>query len=179
MHRWIFAINVAIFFVLAASLVFFFTQKQGFLNSITQANKQSPAASPSPTGVQKAATPTAQVITSKDTQSAIIKYTNSTDRQFLEPFMAKNVSVILYATDCCQPMSPKDAIKQIDYINKGMPFTFDQKKEEIVSLKAKNPQFSNTFIGISQTGEQAIIYAIGAGTNLIESVQMSVSWKLY
>jgi len=93
--------------------------------------------------------------------------------------MVNKVPFILYATDCCQLMTPKEVVIQMDYINEGMPFTFDQKNPTILNLKAKNPQFSDTFIGISQTQQQAAIFTINTKTNLIESIQLSVSWKLY
>lgn len=118
-------------------------------------------------------------LTTGDTQQAIIKTTNGTDRSKLTPYFNNQVNVSLYATECCQPMSPQDAIEQLSYINEGIPFTFDQKNKDILNLKAKNPQLAVAFVGISQTKEHLLAFTIDELTYKITGIEMSVSWKLY
>jgi len=182
-NRKIIYVNFAIIGILALGLIYLLFQNQKILESIVPINNlkndtsELPQPTPTPSSTHPSASP--KTMSLADTQIAILEHTNNTNRSTFKEFLSKEVSVTLYATDCCQPMTALEAIKQLDYINEGMPITFDQNNTTIVNLKAKNLQLTGTYMGISQTKEHMVTYKINSVTNLIESIQMSVSWKLY
>lgn len=108
-------------------------------------------ASPKASGLT--VSPSPESLTLTITQAKILEFSNTTNRNAFEKYFAKNVIVTIYSSDCCQPMSAAEAIKKLDYINEGMPVTFDQNNTTIVNLKAKNEQLVGTYMGISQTKE--------------------------
>ena len=92
--------------------------------------------------------------------------------------MTNPVHVILEATECCGEITPQEAADNMDYINDGIPFDFNQNSEIIKTLKEKNPQLANLFIGVSQNKEHMIAFGINA-QNKIDYILMAVTWKLY
>lgn len=181
MNKTIVILLVLIILNLTLGLGYFIFLNQKNLNSKTEANApttQQPEtlASPSPSGLK--VSPSPEAITLASTQAKILELSNTTNRATFEKYFAKTVNVTIYASDCCQSMPTVDAIKKLEYINEGMPITFDQNNTTIVNLKAKNEQLAGTYMGLSQTKEQVVAYKINPVTNLIESVFMSVSWKL-
>lgn len=183
MNRKLIYINFAVIALLALGLVYLVFQNDRIMDNIAPSTveraEQSQSPQPSPEFPVQTPNPSPKTLTLQDTQAAILDLTNDTAREPLKEYMAEQISVLLYATECCQPMSKTDAIEQIDYINEGLPITFDQNNTTIVNLKAKNPQLANTYIGISQTKEHSIAFTIDPATNKITKIKMSVSWKLY
>ncbi len=148
-------------------------------NGQTTNSSQQPSSSSSPTSTTKT-NQSPKGITQKDTQNAIIAAMNKEDRSALLPFFQKtDVAFALYASDCCPPQSAEDALKQLVFVNAGMPLTFDQENTAIKNLKTKNPQIADSFIGISTTNEYLVAFTIDDKTHLIKAIQMSVSYKLY
>ena len=75
-------------------------------------------------------------------------------------------------------MMPVEAVDQMSYIKNGIPMDFDQTNPIIVSLKSKNPQLAETFIGLSKNDEHLAAFTLDT-QNKISAIQLSVSWKLY
>lgn len=169
--------------IVAGASVFLYikyTSPSASQNSNPQIAERSPQpASSASTEPKLSPTPTTG-ITLKDTQNAINATINKEDRSPLLPFFQKtDVAFALYASDCCPPQSAQDAIKQLVYIDAGLPMTFNQENAIIKNLKAKNPQLSESFVGISTTNEHLLAFTIDDKTHLIKAIQMSVSYKLY
>lgn len=92
--------------------------------------------------------------------------------------MTDPVNLILQATECCGPRTPDEAVNQMSYINEGIPFDFNQESETTKSLKAKNPELAEKYIGISTGTEHLIAFGIN-NQNKISDIRISVSWKLF
>src|SRR4030043_913928 len=88
------------------------------------------------------------------------------------------IDFIIMSSECCGPITPEEAVDQLKYVNSGLPLDFNQDTQLIKNLKRKNPQLTDTFIGISKTQEQLAAFTIDS-QNRISQVQVSVSWKLY
>lgn len=173
-------ILIVIVVLLVAALVYFIFQNQRLIGKLS--SSPSPisqvAASPidSPT-ISPKISPSPQ-ITKEQLQENIKASVNSGNFAALASYMTDPVEVILQATECCGPLSPKEAESQMDYINNGKPFNFDQNSLTISNLKAKNAELAGKFIGISQNTEHLIAFGIN-NQNQITDIRMSVSWKLY
>lgn len=128
---------------------------------------QSPSPSPSPKQ------------TIAEIQENIIASINSGNTAALATYMTKpKVNFSLMSTECCEPQTPDEAVNQLSYISEGIPLDFNQQADLVKTLKAKNPQLANTFMGISKTGEQLAAFTID-NQNRISGVQLAVTWKLY
>lgn len=177
---------IAILVILTVGIGYFIFQNQKLIKNLnkeqrldTSYQSPSPIKSPEEQPKNSPSQPSSKQLTLEETREAITTYTNLKKHEGLIPFMVKpNISVVLYASECCQPMTPVDATKQLDYINEGIPFDFNQTTDRVKNLKAKNPQLENTYIGISKDKEYLIAYTLD-NNNLISKFEMSVSWKLY
>ena len=166
--------------ILIATVVYFALQNQELL-------KRLPSASPSPLATQlttpTSSPPTASPIptttlTLGELQENITDAINSQNTAALATYMTNPIQVILQATECCGPQTPTEAASQLAYIKEGLPFDFNQDSEIIKNLKTKNPELAGQFIGLSKSKEHLIAFSINAQTK-IDSIRMSVSWKLF
>lgn len=88
------------------------------------------------------------------------------------------IGITYMSSECCQPQSAQEAVKQLDYIKAGIPLDFDQNSAEIKNLKSKNPQLADAYVGISKTTEHLAAFFID-NDNKISAIQFAISWKLY
>ena len=167
--------------IFLATTIYLIIQNQKLIGQLTnQTPISSPTAisqSPSPVEPTASFSPS-PILTLAVTQDAIEVNINSKNYQGLALYMTNPLDVVLQATECCGEQTPSEAISQMDYINNGVPFDFDQELPTIKNLKAKNPELSDKFIGISKGKEHMIAFKINS-QNKISSIRMSVSWKLF
>ncbi len=64
------------------------------------------------------------------------------------------------------------------YLDDGIPMDFNQDSTIIKSIKNKNPQLADKYIGISLSKEQLVAFTIDP-QNHISAILMAVTWKLY
>lgn len=117
--------------------------------------------------------------TRKEIEKTIETNTNTQNYEGLKELMTiPTVNFTIYASECCQPQTPQEAIDQIKYIDDGAPFFFDQTTDIVKNLKAKNPSLANTYIGVSKDQEHMVAFTLD-NQNQITKIEVSVSWKLY
>ena len=93
--------------------------------------------------------------------------------------MTDPVTVILYATECCGPRPPAQAALDMQYLDDGAPYTFDQTQATIVDLKAKDPtNFGGTYVGLSQGSEKGVALTINAADK-ITKIFILASYKFF
>jgi len=178
MNKLLVSAVAIIILALVAGLGYFIFQNQKLISRLSPSPQTSSLAQ-SPQTQTQSPSPTAKKITTKDIQEQITASVNSKNYQALAGYITlPKVNFSLMSTECCEPMTPDEAAAQMDYIAGGEPFTFDQQNPTIVSLKAKNPQLAQSFIGLSTGGEQLASFTIDAN-NKISSIKLSVSYKLY
>ena len=129
----------------------------------------SPSPSPSPS-------PKHSVLEVQENIEAAI---NSQNTQALVGYMQKpKVNFIIMSSSCCEPMTPDDAVFQLDYAKEGVPFDFNQNTTLVKNLKSKNERLANAYIGISKSKEYLVAFTLNSD-NQITQVEVSVSYKLY
>lgn len=136
-------------------------------SSAQQLPTPSPSQSPSPQASQKQVKENIQAAINSKNFAAISTYTTT-----------PKVNVSLMSSECCQPQTPDEAVKQIEYIKDGVPMDFNQENPTIKNLKAKNPELADAFIGISQNKEQLAAFKFD-DRNKISWIQLAITWKLY
>lgn len=126
---------------------------------------------PTPTS-SPSATPNAQA-DDETIQSAI----ESKNYAALEQEMTDNVSVTLYASECCGPVTKTQAIKQLDYLNEAkLPWNWNQESEVIKQVKTEHPTtFGKGTVGIADN-EYVVSYEVINGK--INALYISASYKL-
>lgn len=135
-------------------------------------------ATPSPLQEQESSKPT-NINSRAQTENAIITNINSKNFQGLSAYMKEGEIGITYmSSECCLPQNAQEALKQLNYINTGIPLNFNQNSPEIKNLKTKNPQLVEAYIGISNSTEHLAAFYID-NNNKISAIQLAVSWKLY
>ena len=182
MNKTIIAALVIIILILAGGLGYFIFQNQTLLSQKTASPTPSstiyyepPREIPSPIPSNDA-TPK---ITLKQLQENIQASVNSKNYQALATYMKQpKVNFSLMSTECCEPQTPDKAAGQMSYIESGIPLDFNQEADLIKTLKSKNPQLTQTFIGISKSGEQLAAFTINSD-NKITAIQLSVCYNLY
>lgn len=131
-----------------------------------EVSQPSPSSSPSPK------------LTLKLLQENISAGLNSQNYQALSTYMTNPVNLSLMSTECCQPQTPDEAAKQLEYVKDAEPFDFNQQNPIIKNLKSKNSQLAQAFIGLSTGGEKLAAFTIDTN-NKISAIQLSISYKLY
>lgn len=154
-----------------------------FQNNKLQRETTEPSSSPQASSAQisnSSSSPAAKSQpTRKDTEKSIETNVNTQNYEGLINLMTKpTVNFTIYASECCQPQTPQEAIDQLKYVDEGTPFLFDQTTNTVKNLKAKNPNLANTYIGISKSKEHMIAFTIDKD-NMISKIEVSVTWKLY
>jgi hypothetical protein len=153
----------------------------GYLYFQNRKLSQKPSASPDPSP-QAQSSPLSSPTSSPakiNIREQIEAAVNSKNYAALEGYMTTpTVNFALMSSECCEPQTPKDAVEQLDYISAGVPFDFNQQNATILNLKAKNPELTNAYLGISKTGEHSAAFTID-NQNKISGIHLSVSWKLY
>jgi len=95
----------------------------------------------------------------------------------LSAYMTNPVSVRIEATECCQPMTPDDAVDELKYLNNTKGTWNFEKDEVIAGLEASFPEsYGNAVIGVSSDN-----YLVGFqlnSQNFISKISMSASYKL-
>ena len=183
MNKGLTAGLIAIIILLIASVGYFIYQNQKILKDLS-GQKQSQQTPQATTQVSSKPAPSPTPLPSPSftllgTQSAIKSHLNSKDYKGLIPYMTSPaVDFSLMSTECCPEQSQQEAATQMSYIENGLPLDFDQNNPQIKTLKDKNAQLKNTFIGISTAGEHLAAFTINS-ENKISKIQLSVSWKLY
>lgn len=177
MNKTLIVAFVIIILLLAGGLGYFIYQNQKL---ISQTAAPSPLASAATQQSAATATPkpTLSPSPASNVKGQIEAALNSKNYAALASYMINPISAALMSTECCQPMTPAEAAKQLEYVKGAEPFDFNQQNSTIVSLKAKNPQLADTFIGLSKNGEQLAAFTIDA-TGKITGIQLAISYKLY
>src|SRR3989344_224434 len=175
------AILIILVLALLVGASYLILQNQQLIGQLTK--QTSPTSSTNPefqTSTQASLTPTpSPILTLTLTQNAIKTNINAKNYQGLIPYMAgPKINLSLMSSECCEPMTPNEAAKQLSYIDEGLPFDFNQESEVVKNLKSKNSQLVDTYIGVSKTQEQMIAFTID-NQNLISSIQLAISYKLY
>lgn len=160
--------------ILLAILGYFIYQNQKLLRSLPTQSSPIPTATLSPAAIPTASPPS---LTTTQLQENIKDSINSQNYAALTTFMTNPVQVFLRATECCGPQTPSEAESQMSYISAGTPFDFDQNNPTIASLKDKNSELTDHFIGISKNAQHVVAFKITGSK--IEAIWMSVSWKLF
>ncbi len=141
--------------------------------------KETATTTPTPTVTQAIATPspsispTQAINIDENTQAAI----ESKNYAALEGYMTPSVSVLLYASECCGPQTPTQALAQLDYFNEAKaPWNWNQESETIKQIKAEHPTtFGKGTIGIADN-EYTVSYEVVNGK--INALYISASYKL-
>lgn len=139
------------------------TQKE---STIAATPSTLPSPSPSPTPTLIAIQNTIKTAIAAKNYDALIPYLES-----------PTVNFALMSTECCQPQTPQEAVKQMSYIDAGVPFDFNQNSDIVKNVKTKKPALASFYIGVSQAGEYTAAFKIE--NNKISSIELSVSYKLY
>ena len=96
----------------------------------------------------------------------------------LEGYMASQVSVILYATECCGILSPQKATEQMSYLNNGTPpwdFSLSNPiAQKLINADASN--FSGRLIGTASNG-MVVSFNLN-NQNKIDKIFISADYKL-
>lgn len=172
---------IPVVIILFAALGYFIFQNQKLISQLSSQTSSpspstpsvSPQPSPSPTP-----SPSPQK-TAAEVQENIEAAVNSRNLVALATYMTKpKVNFSLMSSECCEPMTPDEAVAQMSYIDEGVPMDFDQNNPTIKNLKAKNSQLAGSFIGISIGKEHLAAFSLNS-ENRISAIQLSVSWKLY
>lgn len=96
----------------------------------------------------------------------------------LEGYMANEVLVILYATECCGILSPQKATEQMTYLNNGTP-PWDFSPSNPIAQKLINADpsnFTGRLIGTASNG-MAVAFNLNA-QNKIDKIFISADYKL-
>ena len=96
----------------------------------------------------------------------------------LEGYMADNVNVLLYATECCGIVSKKKAIEQLSYLNGGTPpWDFSSNSQIAQKLINADPaNFTNRIIGIASNG-MVVSFSLNSESK-IDKIFISADYKL-
>lgn len=132
------------------------------------------SASPSPDTAQKEDAMVGQSKTIAQIEASIA----SKNTQALESYMASSVNVVIYATECCGPLTALAATKQLDYLSSATPpWNFKDNNPIAAQLRAKSDFFKDaTVIGTASNG-----YAVGFTLDdqaKIKSVALVADYKL-
>lgn len=164
-------------FALAGAAIYFFVSPNVKKNGDISPPKQlSPQITSSP---QVTPEESPQIISRSQTENAIKTNVNSGNFKGLIPYATRpTVNYTLMSTECCEPQDPSTLAQNLESLKETLPLDFNQNSQIIKNLKAKNPQLSEAYIGISTKGEQLAAFYIN-DQNQISGVQLSVTWKLY
>ena len=136
---------------------------------VTPESLPSPSPSPSPSPKN----------TISEVRENIEAAINSQNTQALAGYMQKpKVNFIIMSSSCCEPMTPDDAVFQLDYAKEGVPFDFNQNATLVKNLKSKNERLANAFIGLSKNKEHLVAFTLNSN-NEISQIEVSVSYKPY
>lgn len=164
---------IPVVIILFAALGYFIFQNQKLINKLA-----TQTSSPSPSTPSVSPQPSPQK-TAAEVQENIEAAVNSRNLAALATYMTKpKVNFSLMSSECCEPMTPDEAVAQMSYIDEGVPMDFDQNNPTIKNLKTKNSQLAGSFIGISIGKEHLAAFSLNS-ENRISAIQLSVSWKLY
>lgn len=164
-------------FVLVGAGIYFFLSPNLKKNGDIQPSEQpSPQQTPSP---RQSPAGSQQIISKTQTENAIKTNVNAGNFLGLVPYATKpTVSYTIMSSECCEPQNPETLTQKLETLQDALPLDFNQNAESVKNLKSKNPQLAEAYIGISTKGEQLAAFYID-DQNLISSIQLSVSWKLY
>lgn len=177
-------ILITLVIILLAGIGYFIFQNQKLISQLSSqtsspgpqvpsqtSQSPQPSLSPSPSPTPKK--------TAVEVQENIEAAINSKNTAALVSYMTKpKVNLSLMSSECCEPMTPDEAVAQLSYIDEGIPMDFNQNNPTIKNLKAKNSQLAQAFIGISKGKEHLAAFSLNS-ENAISAIQLSVSWKLY
>lgn len=166
--------------ILSATTIFLLFQNQQLIGKLTNASQSPPATPAATSSVNEpvSASPSQnKSLNTKELQAVIKNSINSQNYDSLKEVLTENVSFALMSTECCGTISKQEAISQLDYINGGKPFDFNQQTQLVQDLKGNNAQLANSYIGLSQNGEHLAAFTIANGK--INAIELSVSYKLY
>lgn len=128
-----------------------------------------------PDAFEPLSTPTPQIIsTNQDNIEASIV---SRNYAALEGAMVNPISVRLEASECCEPMTPENAVEQLAYLDTAEG-TWDFNKEEIISdLAASFPEnYSNAIVGIS-SDNYLVAFQLNENNQIIK-ISLAVDYNL-
>lgn len=174
-------ILIFVIIILLTIVGYFIFQNQKLIGKLTIPTSTSPPVTSIPT-VQPSpiSTPSpSPKLTKAQVEENIQAAVNSGNFAALASYMTKpKINFTLMSTECCQPMTPDEAVNQMSYISEGIPMDFNQANTNIANLKSKNQQLADAFIGLSKNDEHLAAFTLDAQTR-ISAIQLSVSWKLY
>lgn len=167
--------------ILAALGGAYFLGKGGFnANSPTPqpttVTQTTSASSPSPT------TSSAQTEAPKANSSAVIASIQDgiTSKNYaaIGSYMVNPVSVVLYATECCQPQTPDKAALQLEYLSSATdPWNFADNNPIAAQLRAKSDFFKNATVIGTSANSYAVAFTLNAD-NKISAIALVADYKL-
>ena len=171
--------------LLLAAIGYFIFQNQKLISHLTRqqnaASTSFPIQTPSPipTQITSPSASPSKVFSKSQVQENIEAAINSKNLAALASYMTMpKVDFSLMSSECCQPMTPDEAVIQMNYIDQGIPLDFNQGSDIIKNLKTKNPQLANSYIGVSNNKEHLAAFTIN-NQNRISAIQLAITWKLY
>ena len=175
-------ILICLVIIFVAGIGYLIFQNQRLLSRQTsQEPSIVPSSMPSPVASNTPLTtvPPSGALSISQVQENIEASINSKNFATLASYMTKpKVNFSLMSSECCPPMTPDEVVKQLSYINDGIPFDFNQENSTIKNLKSKNPKLADAYIGISKNKEQLAAFWLNV-QNRITDIQLAVTWKLY
>jgi hypothetical protein len=160
----------SIVLVLLAVLSFYFGKKSNNSNPVTVAKNE-----PLPT---LAITPTPIPLNPEMVKEAIVFAIKNKNFENLSGYISSPVSFRIENSGCCEPQTPVQAVKQLEYLNStGGIWSFDQKSDVAKSLAASYPEnYSNAFIGTTSDFYSVAFQFSDDGK--INKISISSSYKL-
>ena len=100
------------------------------------------------------------------------------DYSALESFMVDPVAVRIEASGCCQPMSPKEASVQLEYLNSANgTWDFEGDGDVVSNLQASYPEhYANAIVGVS-SDNYVVAFQLNADGK-ISKISMAVDYEL-
>lgn len=95
--------------------------------------------------------PTVQILTESEVREKIMTAVESKKYDTLTSLFVSMVNIRIEASECCSPMVPNEAVKQLDYLKSALgPWDFGESNKIAVDLAATYPEhYDNAIIGIS------------------------------
>ena len=142
-------ILVAVLALVTVLVVVFFLlqpgQADGPVPSQTSTKVSTPSPSATPTATP-APTATESVLPERDTRAAnFADALTSGNTAALEQELANPIVVILVATECCGPVSPVEAINNLNYVNPGSGATWNFAIDESTLANYRSGEYGSYF----------------------------------
>lgn len=112
------------------------------------------------------------------TQIIVAAAISNQDYSSLGSFMTNPVNMRIENSGCCQPMSPQEAVLQLEYLDNATgTWDFEESNEVINNLQASYPEhYANAIVGVS-SDNYVVAFQLDTEGN-ISKISMAVDYKL-